>query len=60
MANDPQRSEQSNDSQTRKQGAMPAKGRCQTLATTPHHSTCALGLFADPTKHNLQLALAQS
>ena len=42
----------------RKQGATPAKGRCQTIATTPHHVTCALGLSADPTKHNPRLALA--
>ena len=46
---DPQRSAESHDSQTHKQGAVPAKGRRQTLATTPHHVTCAMGLSADPT-----------
>ena len=50
-------SAKSNDSQKGKQGATPVKGRRQTLATTPHHVTCALGLSADPKKHNPRLAL---
>ena len=37
-ASDLQRSAQSSDLQTRKQGAMPAKGRRQTLVTTLHHN----------------------
>jgi len=44
-ASDPQRSAESHDSQTHKQGAMPAKA----LATTLHHVKCAMGLSADPT-----------
>ena len=44
---DSQRSAESYDSQTHKQGATPAKGRCQTFATAPHHITCAMGLSAD-------------
>ena len=39
-ASDPQRSSESHYSQTHKQGATPAKGRRETLATTPHHATC--------------------
>ena len=42
---DPQRSTESHDSQSHKQG----KGRRQSLATTPHQVTCAMGLNADPT-----------
>ena len=34
------------------------RGRCQTLATAAHHVTCAMGLSADPTKHNAGLHLA--
>ena len=48
-ASDPRRSAESHDSQTHKQGVTPVKGRRQTLATTPHHVTCAMGLSADPT-----------
>ena len=44
----------------RKHARKEAKGRRQTLATTPHHVKYTLGLSADPTKHNPQLALAQS
>ena len=44
-ASDPQRSAESQDSQTHNQGTMPAKA----LATTLHHVTCAMGLSADPT-----------
>ena len=45
---DPQQSAESHDLQTHKQGATPAKGRRQTLATTPHHVTCAMGLSPNP------------
>ena len=48
-ASDPQQSAESHDSQTNKQGVTPAMGRRQTLATTPHRVTCAIGLSADPT-----------
>jgi len=44
-----QRSAESHDSQTHKQGATTAKGGRQTLATTLHYDTSAMGLTADPT-----------
>jgi len=48
-ASNPQRSAESHDSQTHKQGATTANGRRQTLATTLHHDTSAMGLTTDPT-----------
>ena len=46
---DLEQSAESHDSQTHRQGATPVKGKRLTLATTPHHVTCAMGLSADPT-----------
>ena len=55
-ASGPQRSAESHDSQTHKHGATPVKGRRKTVATTPHHVTCAMGLSADPTNTTRNLA----